>query len=77
MLKYFNYFILSIKYFYIFQENMTVPNRLAVQMNGPFGSGMYKCEITIETPRFVTLELRKNITVIGKSYKLFYSIFPH
>ena len=35
-------------------------------MDGAFGSGVYKCEITIETPRFVTLELRKNITVIGK-----------
>ena len=45
---------------------MTIPNRLAVKMDGAYGSGIYKCEITIETPRFVTLELRKNITVIGK-----------
>ena len=35
-------------------------------MDGAFGSGVYKCEITIETPRFVTLELRKNVTVIGR-----------
>ena len=34
-------------------------------MDGAFGSGVYKCEITAENPSFVTLELKKNITVIG------------
>lgn len=48
----------------IVMENKTVPNRLAVKMDGAFGSGVYKCEITAENPSFVTLELRKNITVI-------------
>ena len=41
-------------------------------MDGAFGSGVYKCEITAENPSFVTLELRKNITVIGT-----YSLFPN
>ena len=41
-------------------------------MDGAFGSGVYKCEITAENPSFVTLELRKNITVIGE-----YSLFPN
>ena len=54
---------------------MTIPNRLAVKMDGPFGSGIYKCEITIETPRFVTLELRKNITVIGKVIEIYSNSF--
>ena len=49
-----------------FQENTTVPNRLVVKMNGAFGSGVYKCEITIETPVFLTLDISKNITVIGQ-----------
>jgi len=48
----------------IVMENKTVPNRLAVKMNGAFGSGVYKCEITAENPSFVTLELSKNITII-------------
>ena len=34
-------------------------------MDGPFGSGVYRCEITIETPLFVTLDVSKNMTVIG------------
>ena len=37
-------------------------------MDGAFGSGVYKCEITAENPSFVTLELKKNITVIGIFY---------
>ena len=49
-----------------FQENTTVPNRLVVKMDGAFGSGVYKCEITIETPVFLTLDISKNITVIGQ-----------
>ena len=35
-------------------------------MDGAFGSGVYKCEITIETPVFLTLDISKNITVIGQ-----------
>ena len=42
-----------------------MPNRLVVKMDGAFGSGVYKCEITIETPVFLTLDISKNITVIG------------
>ena len=44
---------------------MTLPNRLVAKMDGPFGSGVYRCEITIETPLFVTLDVSKNMTVIG------------
>ena len=40
-------------------------------MNGAFGSGVYKCEITAENPSFVTLELSKNITIIGKFLQIF------
>jgi hypothetical protein len=29
-----------------------------------------RCEITTETPGFVTLERRKNITVVGKTSRL-------
>ena len=57
----FNYLWLII----YFQENATVPNRLVAKMDGPFGSGVYRCEITIETPLFVTLDVSKNMTVIG------------
>lgn len=48
----------------IVMKNTTVPNRLVVKMDGAFGSGVYKCEITIETPVFLTLDISKNITVI-------------
>jgi hypothetical protein len=34
-------------------------------VTGPLGTGTYRCEITTETPSFVTLERRKNITVVG------------
>ena len=55
-----------------FQENKTVPNRLVVRMDGAFGTGIYKCEITIETPVFLTLDVKKNITVIGKNRSVKY-----
>jgi hypothetical protein len=48
-----------------FQEENTRPNQLVIQVTGPLGTGTYRCEITTETPSFVTLERRKNITVVG------------
>ena len=37
---------------------------LVVLVTGPLGSGSYKCEVTIETPSFVTLSEKANLTVM-------------
>ena len=59
--------MLSIKNnLYLFQEENTRPNQLVIEVTGPLGTGTYRCEITTETPAFVTLDRRKNITVVGK-----------
>jgi hypothetical protein len=47
------------------QEENTRPNQLVIEVTGPLGTGSYRCEITTETPAFVTLDRRKNITVVG------------
>jgi len=38
-------------------------------VTGPLGTGTYRCEITTETPSFITLERRKNITVVGNELR--------
>ena len=43
-----------------------MPNKLVARMEGPHGTGLYRCEVTIETPRFITKDLSKNVTVVGK-----------
>ena len=43
-----------------------MPNKLVARMEGPHGTGLYRCEVTIETPRFITMETSKNVTVVGK-----------
>ena len=35
-----------------------------VRITGPLGSGEYKCEVTIETPSFVTLAEKSFVTVM-------------
>ena len=37
---------------------------LTVRITGPLGSGEYKCEVTIETPSFVTLAEKASMTVM-------------
>ena len=51
------------------QDGLTMPNKLVARMEGPHGTGLYRCEVTIETPRFITKDLSKNVTVVGKSKK--------
>lgn len=43
---------------------LTMPNKLVARMEGPHGTGQYRCEVTIETPRFITMETSKNVTVV-------------
>ena len=50
----------------VFQGTLTMPNKLVARMEGPHGTGLYRCEVTIETPRFITMETSKNVTVVGK-----------
>lgn len=45
-------------------EAKTRPNQLVIRVTGPLGSGNYGCEVTIETPSFVTLDKSTNITVV-------------
>ena len=45
-----------------------MPNKLVARMEGPHGTGLYRCEVTIETPRFITKDLSKNVTVVGKFF---------
>eukprot|EP00094_Tigriopus_californicus_P012316 TCALIF_11905-PA protein Name:"Protein of unknown function" AED:0.13 eAED:0.19 QI:17/0.25/0/1/0.5/0.4/5/0/336 len=47
----------------------TRPNQLVMRITGPLASGQYKCEITVETPSFVTLHRSHNLTVVGKSFR--------
>ena len=54
------------KTFFLFQSEATRPNQLVTRMTGPLGSGKYKCEITVETPSFVTLHRSINVTVVGE-----------
>ncbi len=46
------------------QEDVTKPNALAIVVTGPLGSGNYRCEVTSETPSFVTLDQSANVTVM-------------
>ena len=46
------------------QEKQTKPNVLVFMVTGPLGSGTYSCEVTIETPSFVTLAESANMTVM-------------
>ncbi len=39
---------------------------LVARVLNPLASGVYKCEITVETPSFVTLEEAHTLTVVGK-----------
>ncbi len=43
---------------------MTKPNSLVIMVTGPLGSGTYSCEVTIETPSFITLNKSANVTVM-------------
>lgn len=43
----------------------TRPNQLVTRITGPLASGQYKCEITVETPSFVTLHRSHNLTVVS------------
>ena len=47
-----------------FQNTHTRPNQLVIKVTGPLGSGEYRCEITVETPTFVTLDKVVNLTVV-------------
>ena len=37
---------------------------LVLEITGPLGSGIYRCEVTIETPSFVTLSETATVTVM-------------
>jgi len=45
-------------------DGLTMPNKLVARMEGPHGTGLYRCEVTIETPRFITKDMSKNVTVV-------------
>ncbi len=42
----------------------TRPNQLVIKIGGPLASGVYGCEITVETPSFMTKSETHNLTVI-------------
>ncbi len=46
------------------QNSDSRPNQLVIKVTGPLGSGEYRCEITVETPTFVTLDKVVNLTVV-------------
>ena len=50
------------------QDGLTMPNKLVARMEGPHGTWLYRCEVTIETPRFITKDMSKNVTVVGKFF---------
>ena len=45
-------------------EKESKPNNLVLSVTGARGSGTYKCEVTIETPSFVTLAESTQVTVM-------------
>ena len=45
-------------------EKASKPNNLVLSVTGAKGSGTYKCEVTIETPSFVTLAESTQVTVM-------------
>ena len=45
-------------------EKESKPNNLVLSVTGAKGSGTYKCEVTIETPSFVTLAESTQVTVM-------------
>ena len=49
---------------FFFQEKMSKPNLLVLEVTSPLGSGLYSCEVTIETPSFVTLSKNATMTVM-------------
>lgn len=47
------------------ESDASRPNMLVFKVDGPLASGEYSCEITVETPTFLTLDRSHNLTVIG------------
>ena len=37
---------------------------LVILVTGPLGSGIYRCEVTTETPKFITLSANATVTVM-------------
>ena len=49
---------------FYFQEKLSKPNMLVILVTGPLGSGIYRCEVTTETPKFITLSANATVTVM-------------
>jgi len=45
-------------------ETLSKPNMLMLRITGPLGSGLYKCEVTTETPSFLTHSANASLTVM-------------
>lgn len=45
-------------------EKLSKPNMLVILVTGPLGSGIYRCEVTTETPKFITLSANATVTVM-------------
>ena len=56
--------------FFSLQGEATRPNQLVLKVTGPLASGEYTCEITVETPSFVTLKRSHKLMVVGETLGL-------
>ncbi len=54
----------------VIDKDKTRPNLLVFKVTGPLASGEFGCEITVETPSFITLTRTHNLTIIGKPVPL-------
>jgi len=45
-------------------EKLSKPNMLVILVTSPLGSGQYRCEVTTETPKFITLSANATVTVM-------------
>ena len=48
----------------IVNEETSKPNMLMLRITGPLGSGTYKCEVTTETPSFLTHSANSSLMVM-------------
>ena len=54
-----------VKWVCALQPESTKPNQLIFKVAGPLASGKYTCEITVETPSFVTLKNSHQLKIVG------------